>query len=128
MNALKEVKVITYPNTVQDDTGGNTPDITYDKVFLPSLEEMYITAQKAGEGEAHEYWKRRSGRTSPAPWLTADPHYVTYAVENHTSPQAVRLRSASRGLAYSAWYVGSSGYVYSYTASYAIRFSPLVVL
>ena len=129
VNALKEVKVVTYPNTVFDDTGGNTPDITYDKVFLPSLEEMYITAQKAGEGEAHEYWKRRSGRTTPAPWSTADPHYVTYAVENHTSSQHVRLRSAGRGYAYDTWFVYSSGSVsYGYVASYAYRFSPLVVL
>lgn len=129
VNALKEVKVITYPNTVQDDTGGNTPDITYDKVFLPSLEEIYAAVQKAGEGEAHEYWKRRSGRTTPAPWYTADPHYVTYAVENHTSPQFVRLRSAYRGNAYYTWFVDSSGYVGAYSsASNATRFSPLVVL
>ena len=126
VNALKEVKVITYPNTVFDDTGGNTPDITYDKVFLPSLEEMYITVQKAGEGETHEYWKRRSGRTSPAPWYTADPHYVTYAVENHTSPQNVRLRSANRGYAYNTWNVNASGNVNNNNASNANRFSPNV--
>ena len=51
VKVLKEVKVVTYPNTVYDDTGGNTPDITYDRVFIPSLEQMYCNPQKAGEGE-----------------------------------------------------------------------------
>ena len=125
---LKTVKVVTYPNTVQDDTGGNTPDITYDKVFLPSLEEMYISPQKSGEGVYHEYWKRRSGRTEPCAQGGTYTQLITYAVENHTSAQNVRLRSAIRGYAHYAWYVYSSGYVSNNNASYANRFAPLVVL
>lgn len=128
VEALKYVKVTTYPNTVQDDTGGNTPDITYDKVFLPSLEQMFINPQKAGEGEYHEYWKRRSGATSPLAQYSTYPNIITYAVENHASAQYVRLRSAYRGTAYNAWSVYSSGGVNYYGASYALRFSPLVVL
>lgn len=128
VNALKEVKVVTYPNTVYDDTGGNTPDITYDKVFLPSLEQMFINPQKAGEGEYHEYWKRRSGRSTVMAQGSTYPQIITYAVENHASAQPVRLRSASRGVAYSTWLVSSSGYVSINGASYSLRFSPLVVL
>lgn len=128
VEALKAVKVTTYPNTVYDDTGGNTPDITYDKVFLPSLEQIYVNPQKAGEGEYHEYWKRRSGSLTPLAQYSTTPSMITYAVENHASPQYVRLRSASRGAAYSAWLVYSSGIVGSSYASYAYRFSPLVVL
>ena len=128
INVLKEVKVVTYPNTVYDDTGGNTPDITYDKVFLPSLEQMYCNPQKAGEGEYHEYWKRRTGRTTPCAQGGTYPELIHYAVENHTSPQNVRLRSAYRGYAVSAWYVYSSGSVRNGYASGALRFSPLVVL
>lgn len=128
VNALKSVKVATYPNTVQDDTGGNTPDITYDRVFLPSLEQMYCVPQKAGEGEYHEYWKRRSGLTSPNAQYSTNPNMITYAVENHTSSQLVRLRSAHRGYANFTWYVGSSGTVYGTYASYSNRFAPLVVI
>ena len=129
INVLKEVKVVTYPNTVYDDTGGNTPDITYDRVFIPSLEQMYCVPQKSGEGEYHEYWKRRSGLTSPNAQYSTNPNMITYAVENHASAQSVRLRSAYRGFASNTWIVYSSGYVYgSYAASYALRFSPLVVL
>ena len=128
VNALKEVKVVTYPNTVYDDTGGNTPDITYDKVFLPSLEQMFINPQKAGEGEYHEYWKRRSGATSPLAQYGTYPNMITYAVENHASAQHVRLRSASRGGANNAWNVNSSGSVTYHSASNSYRFGPLVVL
>ena len=128
VDAIKEVKVVTYPNTVQDDVGGNTPDITYDKVFLPSLEQIYVTPQKSGEGEYHEYWKRRSGQSSPMAQGGTYPGIITYAVENHTSPQGVRLRSAYRGYAHNTWLVYSSGLVSDYYASSALRFSPLVVL
>ena len=129
INAIKAVKVVTYPNTVNDDPQGNTPDITYDKVFLPSLEQMYCNPQKAGEGEYHEYWKRRTGRTTPCAQYGTYPELIHYAVENHTSPQSVRLRSANRGHANYTWFVYSSGYVgYGCTASGAYRFSPLVVL
>lgn len=128
VEAIKPVKVVTYPNTVYDDTGGNTPDITYDKVFLPSLEQMFINPQKAGEGEYHEYWKRRSGASSPLSTGQTYPQMITYGVENHTTAQTVRLRSAYRGNANSTWNVGSSGYVYVYNASYSYRFAPLVVL
>ena len=127
-DAIKEVKVTTYPNTVYDDTGGNTPDITYDKVFLPSLEQIYATPQKSGEGEYHEYWKRRSGATSPLAQYGTYPKMITYAVENHASAQHVRLRSAARGSAYYPWLVSSSGAVGYYAASTSGRFSPLVVL
>ena len=128
VDALKEVKVVTYPNTVNDDPGGNTPDITYDRVFVPSLEQIYCVPQKAGEGEYHEYWKRKSGATSPLAQYGTYPQMITYAVENHTSAQNVRLRSAGRGLANSTWLVRSSGYVYYGGASGSYRFSPVVVL
>ena len=129
VEAIKAVKVVTYPNTVYDDTGGNTPDITYDKVFIPSLEQIYVNPQKAGEGEYHEYWKRKAGASSPVAQYSTNPSMITYAVENHTSAQYVRLRSAYRGYACNTWIVNSSGYVGNSTASYSLRFAPpLVVL
>ena len=128
VDALKTVKVTTYPNTVQDDTGGNTPDVTLDKVFIPSLEQVYCVPQKAGEGEYHEYWKRRSGLTSPNAQYSTNPNMITYAVENHTSAQYVRLRSATRGNAYHTWCISASGFVDYSSASISYRFSPLVVL
>ena len=126
LRAIKTVKVVTYTNTVQD---GGEADITYDKVFLPSLEQMYYNPQISGEGNAHEYWKRRSGSKTKLPQYQALPRMVTYAVENHTSPQHVRLRSTFRGNASYVWYVNTSGNAnyYSYASS-ANRFTPLVIM
>lgn len=125
LKALKTVKVVTYANTVQD---GGEADITYDRVFLPSLEQLFINPQIAGEGTVHEYWQRRSGMKTKMQQYQTYPRMISYAVENHTSPQIVRLRSASRGGASGAWYVGSSGNVGSGYAWFASRFSPLVVV
>lgn len=125
LKALKTVKVVTYTNTVQD---GGEADITYDKVFLPSLEQLFINPQIAGEGVAHEYWQRRSGMKTKMQQYQTYPRMITYAVENHISPQLVRLRSAHRGFAFSTWCVNSSGGVYGNGAWSAVRFSPLVVV
>ena len=125
LSALQIVKVTTFANTVND---GGGEDTTYDRVFIPSMEQMYCAPQIKGEGTYLEYWKQRSGATAPlAQWGTY-PNIITYAVENHTSPQSIRLRSANRGYASGTWYVSSSGNVNSSIASTANRFAPLVVI
>lgn len=127
-NAIIPVKTITYVNTVNDGTGDGY-DITYDKVSLISLEQMYINPQHTGEGEAHEYWKRVNGTATKWQQWQTYPILKHYAVENHSSAQYVRLRSATRGSACLTWYVNSSGGVGSYSyATWAGRFSPLVVI
>lgn len=125
INSLKKVKVTTYINTVND---GGEADITYDRVFLPSLEEIFVVPQKSGEGEYHEYWKRRSGSRTPLAQYGTYPNMITYAVENRSSAQYVTLRSCYRSFACYRWVVNSSGIVSSYYASYAHRFAPLVVI
>lgn len=125
LSALQIVKVTTFANTVND---GGGEDTTYDRVFIPSTEQMYCAPQIKGEGTYLEYWKQRSGATAPlAQWGTY-PNIITYAVENHTSPQNIRLRSAYRGIANYAWSVHSSGNVINNFASHACRFAPLVVI
>lgn len=125
LSALQIVKVTTFANTVND---GGGEDTTYDRVFIPSMEQMYCAPQIKGEGTYLEYWKQRSGATAPlAQWGTY-PNIITYAVENHTSPQFIRLRSANRGYASYTWCVYSSGNVNYHYASNAHRFAPLVVI
>ena len=124
LEVMLKIKVVTYANTVND---GGEADITYDKVILPSLEQMYITQQIAGEGESHAYYKELRGTDTKFPWYQNMPELVHYAIENHTSAQFVRLRSAYRGYAYNAWGVYSNGSVLSY-ASDVYRFAPLVLI
>lgn len=128
--AIKPVKVQAYRNTLcyDDKAKGNTPDITYDKVTLPSIEQMFITPQQAGEGEAQEYYVHLNGTgTKYAQWTTY-PELRHYGVDNHNAAQSVRLRSAYRSIGCGTWYVYSSGNVnYSY-AIYSWRFAPLVFI
>lgn len=125
---LKPVKVVTYCNTVTATGQKQVKDITYDKVTLISLEQMYIEPQAAGEGEAHEYYKELNGTAKKFQWWQTYEILKTFAVENPTSPQYVRLRSANRGYAYSTWSVNSSGYVYNGAASVARRPASLMFI
>ncbi len=125
LNCLKKVKVVTYANTVNDE---GAEDITYDYVTLPSLSQMFIKPQTSGEGDAHTYWKRRSGRTTPCEWWTDYPNMIEYSIANKTSPQSVRLRSANQGFACFTWCVYAGGFVNSNYASYAYAFAPLVCI
>lgn len=118
---IKKTKIITYTNTVQD---GGEADITYDLFFIPSLEEIYVQPQIKGEGDVHEYWKRASQSSEPLKQYGTYPQMRTFAVENHTSPQTIRLRSAGRGYACYTWIVYASGYVSGNYAYWANRCSP----
>lgn len=125
---LKPVKVVTYCNTVTATGQKQVKDITYDKVTLISLEQMYIEPQAAGEGEAHEYYKELNGTAKKFQWWQTYEILKTFAVENPTSPQNVRLRSAYRNGAFSTWYVGSSGHVDGSYASGAFRPASLMFI
>lgn len=120
-NEIKNRKVVTALNTITDATSSNSVDpleTTYDKIYLPALEQMSIEPQLAGEGTTWDYWKRASSMTTKMKQYQTYPQIRTFAIENHTSPQHVRLRSAFRGNSYGTWYVGSSGYVFSYYDAY----------
>lgn len=128
LSCVQPIKVTTALNTVTDTAAGESED-TYDTFFLPSLEQMYCTPQKSGvEGDFWEYWKRASGLTSPMAQYQTYPQARTFAIENHASPQTVRLRSADRGIAYSTWYITSGGYVSINYAIGATRCAPACVI
>lgn len=119
--ALTRVKVVTYDNTVTDD---GSAVVTYDKIFLPSLEEIYCSPQVSGEGTYWPYWKERTGAKTPqAVWQTY-PLRITRDLAQRTVGRNVRLRSAHRGSGDSAFYVYSSGYVGTWCAVTAIRCAP----
>ena len=127
LSVLKPVKMQTAANTLSD---GGTLDTLYDTFFLPSLEQMYFEPQATAgdEGAAWEYWKRAAGESSPLQRLVDYPQMRAFAVENHASPQVVRLRSAGRTSASYAWSVNSAGRAYTGTAAYAYRFCAACVI
>ena len=121
---LKTVKVTTLANTVND---GGVTDITYDKVFLASMSQMNVNMSKE-EGAVHEYWQRRTNSKTPLePWKTY-PCLIRYSAANHTSPQGVFSRSASRGCACSVMGVGTAGGADGAGAWYSNAYAPLVFI
>ena len=127
LEVLRPTKVVTALNIITDATSSNSVDpleTTYDKIYLPALEQMSIEPQLAGEGTTWDYWKRASSMTTKMKRYQTCPQIRTFAIENHTSPQHVRLRSAHRGNSCNAWYVSSSGHVNDYNAISAILCAP----
>lgn len=120
-NALTRTKVVTYGNTVTDD---GSAVITYDKIFLPSLEELYLRSDASGEGTYWPYWKERTGAKTPQAKFQTYPLRITRDLAQPTVGRAVRLRSAIRGTAHGAFSVYSSGYVNYWNATRAYRSAP----
>ena len=69
LSCLTPIKIVTVPNTISEPDKNTATEITYDKIFLPSMEQMYCAPQASGEGDYWEYWKRASGRTTPCACL-----------------------------------------------------------
>lgn len=119
--ALTRVKVVTYGNTVTDD---GSAVVTYDKIFLPSLQEIYCSPQASGEGTYWPYWKERTGAKTPQALWQTYPLRITRDLAQRTVGRYVRLRSAARGNGYIAFGVNSSGNVGNWGAIYAYRCAP----
>lgn len=106
-NALSRVKVVTYGNTVTDD---GSAVVTYDKIFLPSLQEIYCSPQVSGEGTGYwPYWKERTGAKTPQALWQTYPLRITRDLAQRTVGRYVWLRSAYRGYGGNAFSVTSSG-------------------
>ena len=122
---LTPVKVQTAIPEANVTAGEPTFDVTYDKVFLPSLEEHYINKQIAGEGDAWEYWKEINGTATVWPWYVDTPALKVFQISNHSSATYRWLRSARRGHGSIAWNVSPSGSVCgSYAADRSFTVAP----
>lgn len=119
--ALTRTKVVTYGNTVTDD---GSAVVTYDKIFLPSLQEIYCSPYVSGEGTYWPYWKERTGAKTPQALWQAYPLRITRDLAQRTVGRHVRLRSAGRGGGYGAFGVRSSGNVDTWGAINAERCAP----
>lgn len=120
--ALTRVKVVTYGNNVTDD---GSAVVTYDKIFLPSLQEIYCSPQVSGEGTGYwPYWKERTGAKTPQALWQTYPLRITRDLAQRTVGRGVRLRSALRGYGYSTFDVNPSGNVSYWGAVHAHRCAP----
>lgn len=120
-NALTRVKVVTYGNTITDD---GSAVVTYDKIFLPSLEEIYCSPQMSGEGTYWPYWKERTGAKTPQTLFQKYPLRITRNLAQHTVGRDVRLRSVRRSYGYQTFGVTTIGIVGAWDATDASRCAP----
>ena len=117
---INPVKVQVASNTVTD---GGVTDVMYDRIWLPSIEEMYGVPQAAGvEGAYFPYWKTKTGLNAPS--NDANNGRIITALDAKTSAQSCRCRSAIRGTSYNAWNVYTTGYLSYNTAYSAYRCVP----
>ena len=101
------------------NTACNTPidqgviDTTYDKFFLPSIEQVYgIPQVKNVEGEYWEYWKNETGLTEPSYGTSSNPNDARKipSIANPTgSAVNCRLRSAYLTTGHGVWYMQLQG-------------------
>ena len=120
-NALSRVKVVTYGNAVTDD---GSAVVTYDKIFLPSLQEIYCIPQVSGEGTYWPYWKERTGAKTPQALWHTYPLRITRDLAQRTVGRSVRFRSAVRGYGNIAFDVTYSGLVSNWYSVNAGRSAP----
>ena len=112
---LQPVKV----QTATANVDSNVVDTTYDKVWLPSKEELYSVVDTTNtsvsisgvEGPYWEYWKTRMGTSSPAADNNSSTNSkrITYAINNPSSDSNVWLRSAYRSISRYVWLLFTGG-------------------
>lgn len=120
-NALTRVKVVTYGNNVTDD---GSAVVTYDKIFLPSLQEIYCSPQVSGDGSYWPYWKERTCAKTPQTAWQIYPLRITRDLAQRTVGRNVWLRSVNHDDGSLAFYVHSSGGVYYFCTFGAYRYAP----
>ena len=101
---------------------------TYDKVILPSTEQMYIDPQQPGEGEEQEYWRQLNGTSVRYQRRETYPELRTYALEDHTAAKSIYLRSATTSSGSRTLNLTESGNVSSSTATTGMRFAPMMFI
>lgn len=121
---VNPIAVTTALNTVTDggtSTGG--VDVTHDKFWEPSIEEMYGVPQLADvEGPYYPYWKAATGLDAPN--NAANDGRKIYDMGATTTARNVRLRSAYRSTSALVWNCYNSGTLDSNTATNACRCAP----
>lgn len=127
---LQPVKV----QTATANIDGNVVDTTYDKVWLPSKEELYSVVDTTNssvdisgvEGPYWEYWKTRMGTSSPASDndSSTNANRMTPFVTSPGGGSVVWFRSAYRRISSNVWHLYTPGYLNNSEAIYTYRVAP----
>lgn len=120
INSISATDIVVAINTVEGSQVDR--ETVHDKIFLPSLQEMYIAPQLAdAEGIDWDYFKALAAEAGLTGKFQQGGTYAilkTYDIANHTSAVYASLRSANRGSASHRWVVNPSGNVNYYYGAY----------
>ena len=128
--AMQYAKVKTaLPYCDGGTSGGTECDTTYDRVWLPSAEDLYLACTSYGvpyglEGKACQYYKELAGGSSPTSAWATHAEYIICAMGAETSAQGVFERSAGRSSGCNVACVHASGSVSYYGARNGFRCAP----
>lgn len=103
--------------------------ITYDKVILPSVTNLYVNPWSSYESdydEAHEYWKTLNGTDTPWSRSSVKPEFVTEALDGGTCVCWTRSLSNSNGNAGNV--IMTTGAMESHYARALYNFTPMVCI
>ena len=118
VGAVDETEVVTALCDSDATAESKTTDITYDKIYLPSLDNLYVGLDISGEGDEWEYYKELAtevGLDGRFEKQHAYPALKKYNLSNQTSPISVWLRSCNKPYSYYPWYLNGNGTVnYTY--------------
>ena len=90
---------------------------------------MNISPEINGEGNTHQYWIRRSGRSQPCERKKVYTNMIQYSIADKVTPKACVVRSAYRESARGTWNIDSEGYINdNSTAISELNFTPLVCI
>lgn len=128
VDIITPVKIQTATNT-EIDSG--TTDITYDRFFLMSLEEVYAVPQIANvEGPFFPYWKTATGFNEPSNGTSSNVSAARYIKKLHdtSSGSSPHLRSASKNTSYNVWGMYTNGYIANNVARHGRNVMPACVI
>ena len=119
LSVLQPTDVVTALNTAEGFA--ETTETTQDRIFLPCLENWYISPQKSGEGDEWDYFKtlaQEAGLSGKFQWWQTYAILKKYDISSTASPRYVWLRSTYLDSANGASIIYNTGmvsYGYAYT-------------
>ena len=132
-NCMKNLKITRALNTISEPDKNIISESYNAKIFLPSIEQMYIEPQTTAglEGEAWDYYKQLAigiGLSGPFQQLQTYHILTSYTMNTQSMAQYVRTSSVSSDYSCYVWTVISRGYVNGVNASGTVTCRPACVI
>lgn len=121
VSQIATTAVVTYLEGDDATAESKTTDTTNDKIFLPSLNNLYIASDYINEGDEWDYYKelaQESGLPGKFQRSQTYPILIKHKLDNQSSSVFVWLRSTASNVVYSSWSITAGGFIgYGFSVS-----------